>query len=362
MPALDNPRMTNRLLLIVVIFLGVAALKLASPIFIALLLTVLLVYVMDPIVSFLHGRKVPLWLSTLAAALLVLALFFCLSLVLAKDFTHFGRAFPGFQDEIFGRAEIAFDELERSLGANIAVNPFTELRTLPIGQGMLAAVRSAARIVSEFLLIFFFAIILLMGKHTVISKILAVFPREKSLIPVILRHIDSHLRIFLGIKALASLAVGAGTAMILLGFRIEFAVTWGFLTFIVNFIPTLGPIASIAAPFLISLVQYPTLLEPLLIAGILAVLHLGVSSLVEPKFMGQHLNLSFFVIFVSLFFWGWLWGPAGVLLAVPVTTSIKIALERIPATSRFALLLESARERKPLLSKRGPENADDGGR
>jgi AI-2 transport protein TqsA len=191
-----------------------------------------------------------------------------------------------------------------------------------------------------------------MGKHTVISKILAVFPREKSLIPVILRHIDSHLRIFLGIKALSSLAVGAGTALILAGFRVEFAVTWGFLTFLVNFIPTLGPIASIAAPVLISFVQYPTLLEPLLIAGILAVLHLGVSSLVEPKFMGQHLNLSFFVIFLSLFFWGWLWGPPGVLLAVPVTTSIKIMLERIPATSRFVLLLESARRRRPLLKRK----------
>jgi predicted PurR-regulated permease PerM len=58
--------------------------------------------------------------------------------------------------------------------------------------------------------------------------------------------------------------------------------------------------------------------------------------------MGERLNLSFFVIFLSLFFWGWMWGAAGVLLAVPVTASLKIVLERIPATARFAMLLGRA--------------------
>lgn len=341
MAPLDGSRTTNRLLLAIVAFLGVAALKLAQPIFIALLLTVLLVYVMDPVVSFLHRRRVTLWLATLAAALLFTAFFLGLALLLVRDFSHFGKAFPRFQNEIFLRAEEALDSLESSLGTSLAVNPFEELRTLPIGPGILDGVRSAARFVSEFFLVFFFAILLLLGKHSMVRKLLTVFPRKHSLIPVILRHIDRHLRIFLGIKALASLAVGLGTALILFGFHVEFAVTWGFLTFLLNFVPTLGPIAAVLSPFVLSLVQFNAPLIPILVISCLTVMHLGVSSLLEPKLMGQHLNLSFFVIFLSLFFWGWLWGPAGVLLAVPVTTSLKIMLERIPATSRFALLLES---------------------
>ncbi len=359
MPTLDNPRLTNRLLLIIVIFVCIAALKLAAPVFIPLLLTVLLVYVMDPIVSFLHGRKIPLWISTLAAVLLVLGVFFCISLLLRRDFSHFAKDFPSFQEEIFRRAERILDDVERALGAGPEASPLGDLRILPVGQGLLSAAGSAARALSEFVLIIFFATILLMGKHTVVDRILAAFPQKKSMVPVILRHIDSHLRIFLGIKALSSLAVGLGTALVLAAFRVEFAVTWGFLAFLFNFVPTLGPIASIAAPVLIAMVQYPTLLEPLLAAGILIVLHLGVSSLVEPRFMGQHLNLSFFVIFLSLFFWGWVWGPAGVLLAVPVTTSIKIILERIPATSHFALLLEGRHGKKPILSRKGKAGPGD---
>jgi AI-2 transport protein TqsA len=82
------------------------------------------------------------------------------------------------------------------------------------------------------------------------------------------------------------------------------------------------------------------------IAVSLTVLHLTISNFIEPRFMGERLNLSFFVIFLSLFFWGWMWGAAGVLLAVPVTASLKIVLERIPATSQIAKLLGKARRRR----------------
>jgi predicted PurR-regulated permease PerM len=76
------------------------------------------------------------------------------------------------------------------------------------------------------------------------------------------------------------------------------------------------------------------------------VLHIGISNYVEPRILGERLDLSFFVIFLALFFWGWMWGAAGVLLAVPVTASLKIVLERIPATARFAKLLGKARPRR----------------
>jgi AI-2 transport protein TqsA len=346
---LDRAPTTNRLLLIVAAFLIVVSLKLAQPVIIALLLTILLVYVMEPIVSLLQRARSPLWLAILSAVVLLTAFFAGLFLLLVRDFSHFGRTFPRFQQELVNRAQAVLEALENAFGAYLTVNPFEELRTLPIGQGMLATVRSTARIISEFFLIFFFAVLLLLGKHSAMSKIRAIFPKKNSLGPVILRHIDRHLRIFLGIKALAGLAVGLGTGLILYLFRVEFAVTWGFLAFLLNFVPTLGPIIAVLLPILIAFVQFNGWILPLVIAACLAFVHLTVSTLIEPKFMGQHLNLSFFIIFLSLFFWGWLWGPAGVLLGVPLTTSLKIILERVPSTSRFAALLESSRKKALLL-------------
>jgi predicted PurR-regulated permease PerM len=340
----------NKFLVVIVVFLSGAALKLAAPVFIALLLTVLLVYVIDPLVAFLQRRRVPLWLSLLIAVVFFFSLFFGLGILVFYDLGHFGRTFSRFQDMIVLRGQRMLESLEKSMGIEIAVNPFEELRTLPISSLVLSNARSVFRFFSEFLLIFFFAIILLAGKYRVIRMVLTVFPRRHSMVPIMLRHVDRDLRMFLGIKTLSSIAIGIGTMGILLAFRVEFAVTWGFLTILLNFIPALGPIAAVLAPVLISMVQYDTLLMPLAIAASLTVLHLTISNFLEPRFMGERLNLSFFVIFLSLFFWGWMWGAAGVLLAVPVTASLKIILERIPATSRFAMLL--GRAGKPRFRRR----------
>ncbi|MGA2479035.1 MAG: AI-2E family transporter [Spirochaetia bacterium] len=337
---------TNRLLIIIVIFLTGAVLKLAAPVVIALLLTLLLVYLIDPLVVFLHRRRLPLWLSALIAIVFFAAIFAGLGVLIFFDLPHFAHAFPRFQEAILTRAQGIMSQLQNSLGITFVFDPFEELRKIPMRPILMGVVRSSLRIISEFTLIFFFAIILLVGKYRLVRMILTVFPRRHSMVPIMLKHIDRHMRAFLGIKALASLVIGVGTALILLAFRVEFAVTWGFLTILLNFIPTLGPITAIVLPSLITIIQYPGFIMPLAVILSLSVLHSGISNFLEPRFLGERLDLSFFVIFLSLFFWGWMWGAAGVLLAVPVTASLKIVLERIPATARIAMLLGKANRRR----------------
>jgi predicted PurR-regulated permease PerM len=223
------------------------------------------------------------------------------------------------------------------------VNPFEDLQGFDAGPLVMRGARSAVRLLSEGVLVLFFAVILLLGKYQVVRVLLRSFPRRHSLVPILLRHVDRHLRTFLGIKTISSLVIGILTAGILLAFRVEFAVTWGALSVVLNFVPAVGPIAAIVAPVLIAAVQFDTLLLPLAVAASLAVLHVVVSNFLEPRFMGERLDLSFFVIFVSLLFWGWMWGPAGIILAVPITASLKIVLDRIPATARIARLLGRAR-------------------
>jgi AI-2 transport protein TqsA len=337
---------TNRLLIVIVIFLTGAALKLAAPVVIALLLTLMLVYLIDPLVVFLHRRRLPLWLSALIAIIFFAAIFAGFGVLIFFDLPHFAHAFPRYQEAILARAQGILNQVQDSLGVTFVVDPFEEVRKIPIRPLLMGAVRSSLRVLSEFTLIFFFAIILLVGKYRLIRMILTVFPRRHSMVPIMLKHIDRHMRAFLGIKALASLVIGVGTALILLAFRVEFAVTWGFLTILLNFVPTLGPITAIVLPSLITIIQYPGLIMPLAVILCLSVLHSGISSFIEPRFLGERLDLSFFVIFLSLFFWGWMGGAAGVLLAVPVTAALKIVLERIPATARVAMLLGKANRRR----------------
>lgn len=342
----DPTRTTNRLLIAIVVFLTGAFLKLVAPVVIVLLLTLLLVYLIDPIVVLLNRLRLPLWLSALIAILFIGSVFASFGVLIFIDLPHFAKAFPKFQEEILKRAQGIVEGLEKVLGASFTIDPFEELRSAPIRPMLMSIARSSLRILSEFTLIFFFAVILLVGKYRLIRMLLTVFPKRHSMVPLMLKHVDRHMRAFLGIKALASLAIGLGTALILLGFRVEFAVTWGFLTLLLNFVPALGPITAVTLPTLITMVQYPGPGMPLAVVGCLGALHLGISNFLEPRFLGERLDLSFFVIFLSLFFWGWMWGAPGVLLAIPVTATLKIVLERIPATSRFAMLLGRTSRRR----------------
>ena len=146
MPQPDAARTTNRLLLVIVILLGAVAPRLAAPIFIALLLTVQVVYMIDPLVVFLQRRRLPLWPSAIVSIAFFATLLFGLGTLIFVDLARFGRNFPQFQAELVGRAQAALEGLERGLGIPNIVNPLEELGSFQIGPLVLGAARSALRI------------------------------------------------------------------------------------------------------------------------------------------------------------------------------------------------------------------------
>jgi len=116
---------------------------------------------------------------------------------------------------------------------------------------------------------------------------------------------------------------------------------WGVLAFMLNYVPTIGSIIAAIPAVLLALVQ----LGPITAIGTLAfyvLVNVIMGNVVEPKFMGRELGLSTLVVFVSLVFWGWVLGPVGMLLSVPLTITAKIALEANPATQWIAYLLGPA--------------------
>jgi len=142
--------------------------------------------------------------------------------------------------------------------------------------------------------------------------------------------------------------VGLATGLALSLFRLEFAVVIGFITFVLNFVPIIGSIIAVIIPVLLTAVQFGSWLTALWVLLTLLVLQNLVAQLFEPKVLGIRLNLSVPIIFLSILFWGWLWGAAGVLLAVPLTTSVKIIIADIPGLRPFAMLLERPPRKKRL--------------
>jgi predicted PurR-regulated permease PerM len=144
---------------------------------------------------------------------------------------------------------------------------------------------------------------------------------------------------YMGVKAIFSLATGVLVWILLALIGVDFAPTWGLLAFLLNFIPNIGSFIAALPAILLALIQLglPAALEALL--GYLVV-NITIGNFLEPRFMGRRLGLSTLVVFLSLLFWGWVLGPIGMVLSVPLTMIAKIALAANEDSRWLAVLLE----------------------
>jgi AI-2 transport protein TqsA len=156
-----------------------------------------------------------------------------------------------------------------------------------------------------------------------------------------LQQINDSVQQYLGLKTLISFLTGALVTIVLTIAGVDFALLWGVLTFILNFIPTIGSIVATLPPIAITLFQSASISKTLVIAILLLCIQFLVGNVLEPKLMGRGLNLSPLVVLFSLIFWGWLWGIPGMLLSIPLTAAIRIAMEQMDATKTLAVLISS---------------------
>ena len=148
----------------------------------------------------------------------------------------------------------------------------------------------------------------------------------------------ANLRRYLAIKSMTSMATGVLVALWLYILGVDFPLLWGLLAFLFNFVPTIGSILAAIPAVLLALVQLDASMALLVALGYVAV-NISFGNLIEPRIMGQRMGLSTLIVFLSLVFWGWLLGPIGMLLSVPLTMTLKIALESSEETRWIAVLL-----------------------
>ena len=156
---------------------------------------------------------------------------------------------------------------------------------------------------------------------------------------------------YLAMKTVISFGTGVLITIWLIILDVKYPIVWGLVAFLLNFVPNIGSIlAAIPACIL-------AILQPELGPGTVALTALGyllvnvvIGNFIEPRLMGQRLGLSTLVVFLSLVFWGWVLGPVGMLLSVPLTMAVKIALQSHPDTRKLAILLDS--QKPPVIKKK----------
>jgi predicted PurR-regulated permease PerM len=161
---------------------------------------------------------------------------------------------------------------------------------------------------------------------------------------------------YLGIKTLTSLATGLAISLWLVVQGVDYPVMWGVFAFLFNYIPNIGSIIAVVPAVLLALVQLG--LVPAAFVGLgFLIVNTVVGSVIEPRIMGKGIGLSALVVFLSLAFWGWVLGPVGMLLSVPLTMAVKIALGGGDSTRWLSVLLGSNKEAAAFLMEQ--ENRSD---
>ncbi|NJC26711.1 AI-2E family transporter [Neolewinella antarctica] len=156
---------------------------------------------------------------------------------------------------------------------------------------------------------------------------------------ITLRHINSAMRTYLGVKTLTSLITAVLSWAVFMMVGVDYALFWGFLIFIFNFIPTVGSVVATFMPGFLALVQFDTLTPFLIIILGVSAIQVAVGNILEPRMMGDTLNISPLVVVMSLILWSMLWGILGMLLSVPITVAIIIICAQFPTTRNVAILL-----------------------
>ena len=232
-----------------------------------------------------------------------------------------------------------------------------------VGRFLMTLSGSVFAFASNLVLVVVFLFFILLGKPYFKYKILKSFSQEKAnQLSEITFSITAQIRRYLSLQFLISFVTGVLVWFTLELVGVDFAVTWGAMAFFLNFIPTVGSIASSIPPILLALVQfYPSLWPGIITLIALLTIQLSIGNGIAPKVLGDQLNLSPVVILLSLLFWGWLWGIVGALLSVPVTAALKIVCENIESLHPISVMMGSGKSYRReflKLEKALPEMGD----
>jgi predicted PurR-regulated permease PerM len=281
----------------------------------------------------------------LAVILIVLGLSF-LGAVLFSSARTILSLYPKYEDrltEIYvGLAdffELSYDEhltFFENLWGQLGIRSRIRVITLSLSNSFIAFLKDA-------LMVVLFVVFLLFEAVFIKEKLDLAFENKQSgqitkIGTDVIREVSRYLSIKFFISLITGVVVALGLSMV----GLEFAVVWGIIQFILNFVPNIGSIAAGVGATLFGLLQFwPEPAPIVLVALIMLGVNMIIGYLLEPKIMGDNLGLSPIVVLMSLMIWGWLWGFAGMILAVPMTVIIKIVCENIPVLEPISILLGS---------------------
>jgi predicted PurR-regulated permease PerM len=315
----------------------VAGLKAATQLLVPFLLAVFIAVLCTPIMIWLKEKRVPSILSVLLVAVLFFLITATLGTVVGASLSAFYQDLPEYEQKLQQQGAGIIATLS---GFGIVVDEAVLSNYIDPGavMKMVAKVFSGlGGVLTNTFLILFSVIFILLEASDFPEKLKRALGSKTQALDYYQSFSDSVQR-YLLIKTLVSMGTGIIVGITLAWIGGDYAILWAVIAFLLNFIPNIGSIIAAVPPMLIALIQLGPM-SSLLVACLYLVTNVLFGSVIEPRFMGRSLGLSTLVVFVSLIFWGWIFGPVGMLLSIPLTMVVKIGLENSQRNRWLAILL-----------------------
>ena len=317
----------------------VAGLKMADTLIVPFILAVFIAMVVAPLVTWLRARGVPNGLAIFLVVLLMLSIGFLLGAIVGSALGNFRQDLPEYSSKL-GALSSGLQQWLSARGIAVSAeqwqNSFDPGALMALVSNMLA---SFGNVMTDGMMILL-TVIFILAENTGFAEKLT---RARGLngSSQWLQIFTDSVNSYMAIKTAISFVTGLVIFIWLSVLGVDYAILWGLLTFLFNFVPAVGSVIAAVPAVMLAIIQLGFGSGALVLAGFFVV-NMLMGNVIEPRWMGRGLNLSPLVVFVSLVLWGWVLGPVGMLLSIPLTIMLKIGLESQTETRWIGTMLGAA--------------------
>ncbi len=333
---------TLSVILIVLLFYVISAL---SSIIIPLVFALLLSITFQPLITFLKRKKIPLVIILPTIIIISLSVIFILSMLLFYSAAQVKKELPEIITLFNLKMLVFFDFFNNNIGDLLDMKIDTAFFLSYFNKDVITSLISkVAKGIGSFtgsFTMFALYFIILLASVSNYREFLAFVENKKESqnFVKVFDEIQKSVSSYLKIKLIISLITGIIVYTVCSLFGLKFALLWAFISFTLNFIPTIGAIVAVSLPTLLALVQFNSVWNGIFLFLILLVIKNLLGNLIEPIITGNKLRLNTITVIFGLIFWGFLWGIPGMFLSVPLLVIMKLIFEQIPSLSYISRLM-----------------------
>lgn len=328
----------------------VAGLKAAGPIIVPVLFSAFLAVLAIPPVNWLQSKRLPDWLAVTIVFVGVIGGFTIVSMLVGNSVASFSDNIPEYEARLTSMTAGWLAWLE---GQGFEVSTDSLFTYVDPGQAADlagATVAGVGSVLSDTAFVLLTTAFILFEAAGLPRKLQAALGDPDADLDRFGGMVDD-IQEYLSIKTKISVITGSMAWLLCWVVGVDYPVLWGVVAFFLNYIPTLGSIIAAIPAVILGFIQFGWESAAVLMVGYIAI-NTIMGNIVEPKVMGKRLGLSSLVVFLSLVFWGWIWGPLGMFLSVPLTMMVKILLENSDDLKWIAVLLGSGAETEQRLDEK----------